>query len=199
MSKQVYDIETIVGRCFIRIIKNHNNYPLFKKRFLQIQNKDGNPFGQFYDYNSFIQNLSKVTQKEVRRESNRYEFVTMMINHLLHYFLEKGGIPPQRLNSYGQEIFDLSCYTAWGDEFIRDMEAMKKQMGGKMQIPENIDPEVMMLYVQRRRNGDNVTIEQVLDEWNAMHSNNGHWETPFDDEEGEEGDEEYYDVDEAPW
>ncbi len=165
---EMNNIERIVGRYFIRVMKNHNKYDLFKKGFKTVANTskgDSNPFGRCKDYSDMLVKLGKFTEKDYeahKREGTRYEFVTMMINHLLHFFCEKGcQMHPEHLGKYGQEIFDLSCYAAFGQEFLEDMEVMKQQMGGVMPHSEE-EARMMHEYMVARKNGLNISLEEFM-------------------------------------
>jgi hypothetical protein len=51
------------------------------------------------------------------KNMDKYEHVTMTINHLLHYFIESNGISMDKLCSLGEEIYGLSCFKLFGDSF----------------------------------------------------------------------------------
>lgn len=106
--------------------------------------------------------VGKLAEKDYaknRRDGTRYEFVTLIINHLLHEFIELTRIMnPRELGRLGQEIFDLSCYAAYGDEFIEDMEIMRQEMGGMM--PTNdYEARMMAEFAHFKQNGGNLSFE----------------------------------------
>lgn len=118
-------IPQIVGEYFIRTCKTHNLYNVFKKRFHPEIKK--NYFCSPFDAKcQSITDMFKivgrnVTKSEQRRSKDKYEDVTIVINTLLQYYLEGGGVNPSTLGSIGQEIFNLSCYRIYGQDFLNDM------------------------------------------------------------------------------
>ena len=125
------EMKDFVGRYFVRVCKNHKIYGVFRKSFYNVMRSrsDRNPFGEFKNIHEMLDKVSDFTEKEYehhRRTNDKYEKVTMMINHMIHFFLEKGGVNPRRLGAIGQEVFDLSCYGLFGNEFIEDMERMNQ-------------------------------------------------------------------------
>lgn len=127
LSNTKMDTKTIVGRSFIRVVKNHQYYHVFKARFdsMAKQRKgDRSPFSPFDDFDTLMAKIEEFTISQNSRPRDRYEHITMMINHMLHFFLEQGGVDPRRLGMYGQEIFDIACYSLYGDEYLKDMDKM---------------------------------------------------------------------------
>lgn len=150
------EMKDLVGRYFIRVCKNHNIYSRFRSYFYKVMNSNGdrNPFGNFSNIEGLFDKLEIFTEKEYqnhRRTNDKYERVTMMINHMLHFFLEKGGVDPRKLGKIGQEIFDLSCYGLYGDAFLSDMDKMKQEIPKQ---PKN-DKEVWLFreYLRHKANG----------------------------------------------
>ena len=127
--KSTKEMKDFVGQYFLRACKNHDLYKVFKESFHRVRASRGdrNPFGQFNNYREMLVCMSNFTNNESSRHhssEDNYQKVTMMINHMLHFFLEKGGVDPRRLGAIGQEIFDLSCYGLYGDQYLIDMENM---------------------------------------------------------------------------
>jgi hypothetical protein len=125
------EMKDFVVQYFIRVCKNHRIYSKFRTSFEKVKrSRDGNPFGPFTNIFDFKDCLEQFTEKEYnhhRRTDDKYEKVTMMINHMIHFFLEKGGADPKRLGMIGQEIFDLACYGIYGAEFLEDMNNMQQE------------------------------------------------------------------------
>ena len=126
------EMKDFVGQYFLRACKNHDLYKVFKDSFHKVRKSSGdrNPFGRIDNFFEMLNGMSNFTINEMSRhhnENDNYQKVTMMINHMLHFFLEKGGVDPRRLGEIGQEIFDLSCYGLYGDQYLIDMENMKQQ------------------------------------------------------------------------
>ena len=60
------------------------------------------------------------------KDLDKYEHVTMTINHLLHFFMEANGVSMDKLCSLGEEIYGLSCNKLFGDT-IEDLEKQEEQ------------------------------------------------------------------------
>lgn len=116
-------IKNVVGKSFIRVIKNHDLYNLFITS-CNSQKKDS-PFNNFTTFQELMDQVEEYTinnKDKFFRENDKYGYITTMINHMLHFFLEIKGISPHLLGLYGKEIFDLSCYTLYGDEYKDETE-----------------------------------------------------------------------------
>lgn len=123
------EMKDFVGEYFIRVCKNHGIYGTFRQSFYSLIPSSKNPFGRYKNIPELLEGLQQFSDKEYEvhcRGNDKYEKVTMMINHMIHFFLERGGIDSRKLGMIGQEIFDLSCYAIYGDEFIEDMENMQQ-------------------------------------------------------------------------
>lgn len=121
------EVKFVVGRSFIRVVKNHHFYHIFKSRFDKMANRDKSertPFGRYDDFDSLMTKIEEFTLSQNSHPRDKYEHITMMINHMLHFFLEQGGVDARRLGMYGQEIFDIACYALFGDDYIKDMDSM---------------------------------------------------------------------------
>lgn len=149
------EMKDIVGRYFIRVCKNHKIYGKFKTSFFKVMRyrSDSNPFGNFKNVCEMFNMVNDFTEREYeknRRTNDKYEKVTMMINHMIHFFLEKGGVNPRRLGMIGQEVFDLSCYGIYGDEFLEDMERMQQE---QPKPRTNKEAWLMSEYIKEMSNG----------------------------------------------
>ena len=167
-SKRSKEMKDFVVQYFIRVCKNHKIYNTFRSSFNKVKrNRSGNPFGDFKNIYDFKDRLEQFTNKEYehhRRTNDKYEKVTMMINHMMHFFLEKGGVDPRRLGMIGQEIFDLACYGIYGDEFLNDMELMQEKQPPKPQ--NDIEAYLMQLYMRMLEEGK---IMMTWDEFKQKH------------------------------
>lgn len=127
-------VRNVVGKAFIRVVKNHNYYNLFVNSFNKLKSynsSEKNPFGNFKDFDTLmkgIENFSKRTFDEERRFPSSgnaiYDKITIMINHMLHFFLEQNGVDSRRMGMYGQEIFDIACYSLFGEKYLEDMDKL---------------------------------------------------------------------------
>jgi hypothetical protein len=127
ISNTKADTKTIVGRSFIRVVKNHQYYHIFKSRFdnmAKLRKGERSPFSPYEDFDTLMAKIEEFTVAQNSHPKDKYEHITMMINHMLHFFLEQGGVDPRRLGMYGQEIFDIACYALFGDEYLKDMDKM---------------------------------------------------------------------------
>lgn len=133
--KKVNDkqMRNVVGRAFIRVVKNHNLYNVFVSSFKRLRSQrigDKNPFGDFSDFHTLMTQVEKLVNggnssfMGHHMINNDYDKIGAMINHLLHFFLEKGGVDGRRLGMYGQEIFDIACYSLYGDKYLDEMDTM---------------------------------------------------------------------------
>ena len=145
-AKEKKEMKDFVGRYFIRVCKNHDLYNTFKGSFSKYKNREEHtPFGKYKNIHELLTGLFAFTTKDIESKgmrNNDYEKVTMMINHMIHFFLEKGGVDPRRLGAIGQEVFDLACYGLYGDKFLEDMENFSKQNEQEVQI--NSDKEAWL-------------------------------------------------------
>jgi hypothetical protein len=62
------------------------------------------------------------------KDLDKYEHVTMTINHLLHFFMEANGIGMNTLCKMGEEIYNLSCNKLFGDTLEDLQERDKEEM-----------------------------------------------------------------------
>lgn len=140
------EIAEIVGKYFLRLCKNNDVYQTFKKQF--------NPH---HDHKRFLSPLKEkgcqslhemfvevgnYSYSNRHNSHDKYEVITLIINTLLQFYLEKGGVHPSRLGMIGQQIFNLSAYAIYGEEFLIDMQNEMQQTGIKS--PQN-DFEVFCL------------------------------------------------------
>jgi hypothetical protein len=158
-TKRQKEMKDFVVQYFIRVCKNHKIYGTFRASFNKVKsNRSNNPFGKFtniYDFKNCLENFTEKEYQNHRRTNDKYEKVTMMINHMMHFFLEKGGVDPRRLGMIGQEIFDLACYGIYGDEFIEDMEKMQQQqqMQNQEQPSNEMEAYLMQMYLNLYNQG----------------------------------------------
>lgn len=132
MKKDKKNIEFVVLNCFIRTIKTDGKYMLFRRgvkntgimKYLTRGNTySDNPFSNAESTSDVCKTLERITNDMVKSNGNnsgikgldKYEHVTMTINHLLHFFLETAGISMEKLCAMGEEIYNLSCNKLFGD------------------------------------------------------------------------------------
>ena len=157
------DIETIVLKCFVRVIKD-NGWYLFYRRSVQntgvmkkLLNRQSyssydNPFTSCASTNDVIRTLVDITNKMTSNSSiDKYEHVTMTINHLLHFFVEMNGVGMQKLCNLGEEIYALSCFHLFGDE-IEDIEEHEEKVEETEDIAR-LKAKIFQRYVNDISNG----------------------------------------------
>lgn len=143
-SNVLVDIPQIIGEYFIRVCKNHNVYHVFQKRFRpQVGlHMYKTPFDTnahcLTDMFMTVGNHVNNHIKDMRRHSgDKYEPITIIINTLMQYYLEGGGVNPSILGELGQEIFNLSCYRIYGQSFLDDMERERQSNPDMNMNPTN--------------------------------------------------------------
>lgn len=141
------DLGFVVGKFFLRVVKNNGFYFELRKQLFKLKSNgfelcdDKKKINNINDFFSIINNHAEREFLRLNRPNkNVYDKVTININLMLHYTLENCGINPHKLGSFGQEIFDLSCYHLFGDKFLEDMEELENSIP----IPQNIDPKKAM-------------------------------------------------------
>lgn len=168
-SIEANTVRNVVGKAFIRVVKNHNYYGLFVNSFNKLKNYNGserNPFGSFKDFDTLmkgIENFSLKTMLDERRfpssGNDVYDKITVMINHMLHFFLEQNGVDSRRMGMYGQEIFDIACYTLFGDKYLEDMD----KLNNSAPKPTN-DMEAYLIaeYMKMVSSGKNISWDNFI-------------------------------------
>ena len=147
------NIETVVLKCFLRVLKNNDSYMFYRrcvnntgimKSLVKNQKRSSdNPFSSASSSEQVINTLKRITndmaksngKKGGANDLDKYEVVTMAINHLLHFFMESNGVSMQRLCELGEEIYSMSCYKLFGDT----MEDLEKQSEDELSSMTNLD------------------------------------------------------------
>lgn len=129
-------VETVVLKCFLRVLKDRHMFPLYlncvgtegivrhlmKKKY----KRHDTPFNNVHSNKDVITTLNRISTDMIQRGQSRmndqYDYVTMTVNHLLHFFIE--GVIKCDLMALGEEIYCRSCHILFGDD-IEDFEAQK--------------------------------------------------------------------------
>ena len=160
-SKKEYS--NIVLMSFIRIMKNKDNYEVIQDRFKKIYKDKDNPLGNissFDDLSSKLYSLSTEHFKENRRSGDDYEFITMLVNNLLHFIYEPICANKSSLGLIGQEIFDLACYRIFGEKYLQDME----KLNNGIKRPETEEEAILISeYMGLLNSGKKISWEKFLD------------------------------------
>lgn len=168
-------IEKTIIEYFIRVIKEHGYYIVFRSGvinsglmgiFIPNTNKRAdNPLAISRNINELAAALEKVNNEFKRHSQNqgdKYENITMNINHLLHFFLESRGVKMEELCTIGEEIFNLTCTALYGDEFVKDQP---KDSIEQMNDPIQVKSKIFQDYVDAMRRGElNCSFEEY---WNS--------------------------------
>lgn len=207
INTQSKDMHIVVGRSFIRVVKNHHFYDVFKKTFnkmVKTKSGENNPFGRFDSFDTLMANIKTYTQSQSPHCHDEYEFITMMINHMLHFFLERGGVDPRRLGMFGQEIFDIACYALYGDKYLTDMESLNHSAPR----PRNdFEAHLVGTFMKYKQDGGDLDWDEFLQHFarkfdrsqfdETAYRDNRHAENEYDDDDTYE--EDYEDEDDYPW
>lgn len=148
----------IVYMSFIRIIKNNDKYDMIKRTLYNVfNNKTDTPFNGVKSVESLCNKLYEISvsiYKDRRRGNDEYEFITILVNTLIHYLYEPICENKNSLPMFGQEVFDLACYKIFGDKYITEMDSLN----GGIEHPKNED-EAMMIseYMNLIQNGKDIS------------------------------------------
>lgn len=120
-------IEMTVLEYFLRVVKEHGYYVTFRKTFKKSCLIDAkalaNPFTECKKIEEIISTMQQISRHIPLEElfgRQKYAYITMNINHLLHFFLERNGIKPKELCVIGEEIFNLVGHSLYGDNFSKE-------------------------------------------------------------------------------
>lgn len=142
---EIEKISSKVGIAFMRVIKERNMYEKFVKTFKNQLNKMGmlnnNREVSFDDVMRRVVSQAQKNVEEIKRRVNgdmmfmpterkdAYDLSIAIINELIHMFLEPITKDKRLLGVYGQDMFDLTCSSLFGNEYSEDMTNMEKLKG----------------------------------------------------------------------
>ena len=166
MAKEKNDnIEIVVLNCFLRVIKSDGKYMFYRRRVRNngligylIGNRmpSDSPFrdaGSTIDVVTILKRLTKeMTSKSGKTTLDKYEHVTMVINHLLHFFVECYGIKMDELCSMGEEIYNLSCNKLFGDT-LEDLRKQSEEEINNITNPQMLTAKLFNEYVNGIKQG----------------------------------------------
>lgn len=153
----------IVLMSFIRIMKNKDEYELIQQQFKRVYKDNNNPLGGVSSFDGMSDKLNELSIKmlmENKRFANDvYEFITILVNNLLHFIYEPICSSKSSIGLIGQEIFDLACYRIFGDKYFEDMDKLNN--GAKR--PET-EEEALLVgeYMSLINNGHNISWDDFL-------------------------------------
>lgn len=222
-NQQMPPIESVVLKFFIRELKLRGMYRYFvdgmpsagtfyyafRKKFFGQQNNESNsrvnsdsPFMRAKNFEDAVQILIKLNKSiDGRRPpmsgmDENSQRVTMTINHLIHFILERHAKNMDILNSVGQCVFNNVCNCLFGQEYTDEQNRLEKE--GRV---DTSDPQKMWnLYMEASANGFKGSFDEftsfvrMINENPQMLGKIGHQIdmdspfNPFDDEDSEEYD-----------
>lgn len=156
-------VPQIVGKYFLRVCKSRDLYGVFKGRFMPDSRKMRyvSPDGSCSSIYEVFERNGKIDTRKLHNKGDEYEPITIMINNLMQYYLEQGGVDPRKLGQVGQEIFNMSCYKIYGQQFVDDM-AKEQQMMGTREPKNEFEHFCMAQYqhimTQLKRNGQEADV-----------------------------------------
>lgn len=186
------NIELVVLNCFIRTIKTDGKYMLYRrgvknsgiidyllKKNPSYSRSGDSPFTTADSTAKVAEILKKITNDMARsngkkggvKDLDKYEHVTMTINHLLHFFMEANGVSMQKLCSMGEEIYNLSCNKLFGDT-LEDLEKQQEDELANLSNPEQIKAKLFQDYVADI-SGGRISHSVSFDEYLKTHLQSG--------------------------
>ena len=178
------NIESVVFNYFVRAMKDDGKYMLFRrgvqndglmKILLRNHNRlypiPDTPFSCASSVKDVVDTLKRITNDMAKNNGNkngaadldRYEHVTMTINHLLHFFLEVNGVSIDKLCSLGEEIYGNSCSKLFGDN-IDDLKEREEEEKAKIENEEKDKAE----YINAIKKGE-ISKKMTFDEFIHEH------------------------------
>ena len=164
------NIETVVLNCFLRTLKNNGSYMLYRRCVKNtgimksiVKNtrlSSDNPFSSATSSDDVVKTLQRITNDMAKsngkkggvKDLDRYEHVTMTINHLLHFFMESNGISMQRLCELGEEIYSVSCNKLFGDT-MEDLEKQSEQEMASLQNNDQLRAKLFQSFISDLQKG----------------------------------------------
>ena len=170
MAKQENNVELTVLKSFSRVIKDNGLYMFFilgtcKKgafirAFMRGMKFPETPFSNVSDIKDVARVIEKITNETAVgkglksiHDMDKYERVTMDINHLLHYFIEVHGVPMVKLCELGEEIYSISCNKLFGDT-IEDLAKQSELENQKIENPDALKAKLFCEYINRLSRGE---------------------------------------------
>lgn len=138
-------IEKTVIKYFISVIKEHGHYPLFLANFPnyffgRIFAKTIKPlchFSECHNLDDIIKLLRSNNPMQLD-DKNKFDYVTSCVNNLLHSFIESRNIPMRSLCLMGEEIYDMSCKSLFGDNFKEENDDEIGNLTDLMQVKSKL-------------------------------------------------------------
>jgi len=185
-KKDNVEIEVVVFNYFVRALKSDGKYMIFRqgvnntgimKFLVKKAHTHDSPFSSLSTTKEIVETLRKITDDMARNNGNsngvygmdKYEHVTMTINHLLHFFLESYGLPMDKLCSLGEEIYNYSCHKLFGDT-MEDLETQKAENINKVNSEAELMAKLFHNFVNERNSGK-ISKDVTFDMYAKKHQN----------------------------
>lgn len=158
-----------LGKHFIKVLKTEGMYNQFLTKYcnvlkgssIRVNNSNGALFdAMMKDVIHLVRMDLHHKGRDIDQIDNEYEYITNIINMLLHKYVERGlGIHPERCAKLGEKIFNTFCADIFGEEkFKKDMDdfnaAHIDEMGN--------EPMLKKEYAGLRKRGLNLSWEDFL-------------------------------------
>lgn len=160
-----YRLGDVVGRNFIRACKDNNLYSTFMNAARNKRNEIRTPYEGTVGHISDVFNLIEQNARGGAGGQTPYDHVVYVINTLLQYYLERSGVKPNSLGRYGQEIYDRSCTTLFGDKFQEE-----NMLPEGVREPRNeFERMALGIYLNLTRHGK--ALDLTFDQFLRQHGN----------------------------
>lgn len=156
---------SVVCSSLFRVMKNNDFYEKIVEQLNKLssyRNCGDNPLTNFRNVEELSEKLYNFTTHQYNKSNHgggKYEFITMCINHLLHFIVEYTDIDKRRLGMLGQETFDIACNQLFGDEYAKDMDNLNH---GAPRPTNDIEAMLVGEFMSLIHNGKNITWEDYL-------------------------------------
>lgn len=156
-----------LGKHFIKVLKTEGIYRQFLAKYSNgvhsksINNSNGALFEAMMN-DVMILTMRDLDSKgrDINNLENEYEYITNILNMLLHKYVESGmHIHPDRCAKMGEKIFNAFCSDIFGEEkFKKDMDDFHAAHMGEMENEAILKKE----FIGLRKRGLNMSWEEFL-------------------------------------
>lgn len=151
---------------FLAILKDYDYYVNFARIIPYINNTGiigmfryanvnyGIPFSDCKDIEDISDKLFEMTSQTFCGEFNEKtlpEFITLTINTLLHFFIERQNRDFDFIGKIGQETYNLTCKKLIGSKFVEDEENMTLEQAKTIEEARSV---LFNEYMKAKSNGD---------------------------------------------
>ena len=180
-------IEMVVLRVFLRVCKENGIYrnvfpylPAGRRSVNMLRGErqeQSTPFDEAETMDEVAHVLKLLTKEHINdmpipsvNPENKY--LTAMVNHLIHFFVERGSGSIDLCNRIGEQVYNTACKTLYGEEYWRaEDEAAKHLLMPKVEdaYAESHSDDALRELLERMRENeqeeeDDSSQEALLDE-----------------------------------